>query len=296
MNREHSGLIERIELKEQFFLHHRVRQSEYYYFHAHQGIEILFIHEGEGQVIIGDQLAQVSKGSLLLIQPYQLHKIHMRDELGYERSVLVFDPSAIDSRLAAFPALQRFYRSLWRSKLPVQHFALNGNGLAPEAERLLTHCQGALQAAERERRLEEIALTVVALLQLLRRVFPSDETTLDDIASHPRSMRYAEKAMQWIEAHFNEEFQLSRLADDLFVSPSHLSRLFHQETGATLTEYITARRLREACLLLTATALSAGEIAGRVGLKNAPYFGRLFRRNIGMTPVQYRNRKRENSL
>ncbi len=287
MKKEHAGLIEPIELKERFFLHYGVRHPEYYYFHAHQGMELLLIHQGQGQIVIGDKLEHVGSGSLMLFQPYQLHRIHMSAGFSYERSVLLFDPSTLDAKLESFPALQRFFRMLWRSELPAQHYSLGE--LEREAKLALMHGDQAIQAAVADRRLEEMTLTAISLLQLIRRVFPADASDMDYFSQIPRTMGYTEKAIQWIEAHFTEEFQLARLAEELYVSPSHVSRLFHQETGATLTEFITARRLREACLLLAATKLSVREISLRVGLTNVPYFGKLFRRNLGMTPLQYRN-------
>ncbi|MFB9277492.1 helix-turn-helix domain-containing protein [Cohnella cellulosilytica] len=286
MKRVHAGLIERIELQERFFLNYGIRHSEFYCFHAHQGMELLLVHEGAGQVIVGDQLVHAQAGTLLLFQPYQLHKVHMRSDAVYERSVFLFDPAELDSRLDAFPSLQRFFRVLWRNELSRQHFPLGEH--AEAAIQALAGCAQTLQGADRLRRLEEMSLAGIALLQLLRRLFPEIEE-LASSPSRPRAMGNTEKAMQWIEAHYHEEFQLNRLADELFVSPSHLSRLFHQETGATLTEYMTARRLREAGLLLSATRLPVREIAERIGLTNVAYFGKLFRRNFGMTPVQYRN-------
>lgn len=287
MNKERAGLIEPIELKESFFLHYGVRHPEFYYFHAHQGMELLLIHQGRGQIVIGDKLEAVGPGSLMLFQPYQLHRIHMSADSSYERSVLLFDPGTLDARLQPFPALQRFFRMLWRGELPAQHYPLGE--LEREARLALMHGDQAIQAADTNRRLEEMALTAISMLQLIRRAFPANELNKDDWSQAPRTMGYTEKAIQWIEAHYTEEFQLARLADELYVSPSHVSRLFHQETGATLTEFITARRLREACLLLAATGLSVREVALRVGLSNVPYFGKLFRRHLGMTPLQYRN-------
>lgn len=293
MSHAAAPLIERIELPERFYFHYRVEQPAYYYFHAHQGMELVFVHHGSGQAIIGDQLVQVGSGSWLLLQPYQLHKIQMNAEYGYIRSVMVFDPAVLDPRLEAFPALRHFFRLLWKNELPIQHVALKGQ-LADEMAWVLENGNTALSAATgSERRLEEMALLAMSLLQLLRRAFAQerDGEELPVTNGSARPVRTAEMAMQWIESHYQEEFRLDRLADELFLSPSHLSRVFRQETGSTLTDYLTARRLREACLLLAVSTLPVGEIAPRIGLVNVPYFVRLFRRHFGVTPLQYRKGK-----
>ncbi|THF72910.1 helix-turn-helix domain-containing protein [Cohnella fermenti] len=285
------ALIERLDLTDHFFLNYRIREAEYHFFHAHQGIEWLFVHGGSGQAIAGDQLVQVESGSLLMFQPYQLHRIHMSPDTEYVRSVFVFDPVVLDARLDGFPALRRFLRFLWQSELPLQHLELGP--LAAEAAPLLRSGAEAVRTADSlERRQEEWALLSIGLLQLIRRAYSADGERLSELDARPRPLRYAEKAMQWIERHYQEEFQLNRMAEELFVSPSHLSRLFHQETGTTLSEYLTARRLREASLLLAATNLPVRDIGRRIGLTNFPYFGKLFKKHFGVTPAKYRKDKR----
>jgi AraC-like DNA-binding protein len=293
MSRQRNGLIERIELTESYFLHYRVEKGKTYYFHAHQGIEFLYVHQGIGNALVNEQLLKMEPGTLLLFQPFQLHKVHMESGSDYIRSVIVFDPVLIDQQLAHFASLQHFFRWLWHNELPVQHFPLAEQ--SSEMEHLLKVYHSALQTDVQERRTEEIGLCIIAILQLLRRSFFSMPQDASAFTSQPRTLRYAEKVMQWVESHYQEQFNLSRLADHLFVSPSHISRLFHKETGATISDYVTARRLREACLLLAATELSVQEIARRIGLTSGPYFGRLFKKQFDATPLQYRNRMNGNS-
>ncbi|QJD84635.1 AraC family transcriptional regulator [Cohnella herbarum] len=289
MSRERKSLIERIELKGNFFLHYRVKHGNSYFFHAHQGIEFLYVHQGNGHALVNDQLVKMEPGTLLLFQPFQLHQIHMESGSDYIRTVLVFDPTLIDKQLAQFKSLQLFFRWLWHNEIPMQHFPFGEQ--SGEMERLLEVYHMALQTDVQELRTEEIGLCMIALLQLLRRSFFSKQD-VSAFASQPRTLRYAEKVMQWVESHYQEQFDLSKLSDHLFVSPSHISRLFHKETGATISDYVTARRLREACLLLAATQLSVREIAHKVGLLSGPYFGRLFKKQFDVTPLQYRNRMR----
>ncbi len=101
--------------------------------------------------------------------------------------------------------------------------------------------------------------------------------------SHP-----VEDIIQWIEQHYSEEFRLESLAGELHLSPFYLSRLFNTATGSSITQYITARRIREACLLLQTSSLSISAIGQNVGLSNPSYFNQLFKRATGITPHQYR--------
>lgn len=94
--------------------------------------------------------------------------------------------------------------------------------------------------------------------------------------------------MNHIDFYYNTELSLSWLARECSVTKSHLSTVFHQETGMTVTDYINKTRIRQALILLNTTALSVGEIASRCGFFDANYFSRVFRKFQGQSPKQYR--------
>lgn len=100
--------------------------------------------------------------------------------------------------------------------------------------------------------------------------------------------RYSEQILAWLESNYKQKRVLERLAAELFLSPSHISHLFHQETGSTLSVYVTARRIREACSLLGSTSMSIQDISKRIGYGSAAYFCRVFKRHLGLTPHEYR--------
>ena len=93
------------------------------------------------------------------------------------------------------------------------------------------------------------------------------------------------------ESFGDNSFTLEAIADSLYISQSHLSRLFKRFTGETFTEYLKNVRLTHACRLLRDTDLTVDEIAGQCGLRDIPSFYRAFNAYKGMTPSQYRNKK-----
>jgi AraC-like DNA-binding protein len=104
-------------------------------------------------------------------------------------------------------------------------------------------------------------------------------------------MRYTEKMIAWVEDNYQHNCVLERLATELHLSPFHISHLFHRETGRTLSDYIMARRIREASILLRSSSLSIQEISKRIGYGSAAYFSRVFKRQMGITPQHYRKGK-----
>lgn len=95
-----------------------------------------------------------------------------------------------------------------------------------------------------------------------------------------RPLFYSEKIMNWIEAHYKEPFDLEHLSNELHLSKSYISRSFKRETGSSLTEYLTIRRIKEACQLLEMTNKSIELIGESLGFKSVSYFIQLFKNSL----------------
>lgn len=85
---------------------------------------------------------------------------------------------------------------------------------------------------------------------------------------------------------------ISELADLCGLSERHLARVFRQEIGQTVAEYIKEAALERACWLLRETTLSIKQVAGNVGFANSSTFGFAFRRETGIRPSDFRANSR----
>ncbi|MCM3171819.1 helix-turn-helix domain-containing protein [Paenibacillus sp. MER 99-2] len=93
---------------------------------------------------------------------------------------------------------------------------------------------------------------------------------------------------RYIKDNLEKDLSLVRLAELNHFNPSYLSRLFKQEMGINLSEYIDECRIRKAKQLLHNTDLMVREVALQVGYESAHSFTRLFKKLTGMTPQEYR--------
>jgi two-component system response regulator YesN len=109
-----------------------------------------------------------------------------------------------------------------------------------------------------------------------------------------KSSRYSdviEKSTEYIREHFAEgNVSLNTVAEFVGLSPNHFSTVFSQETGETFIECLTRARLQHAKELLRRTAIRSSEIAYKVGYNDPHYFSYVFKKNIGLSPSEYRNR------
>ena len=81
---------------------------------------------------------------------------------------------------------------------------------------------------------------------------------------------------------------LKDVAQNQNVNASYLSAQFKREVGETLTDYIRQQRIRSAIALLNTTAMSIQDIAFQVGVEDISYFSKQFKKQVGMSPMQYR--------
>ena len=111
--------------------------------------------------------------------------------------------------------------------------------------------------------------------------------------AQPRFMVKDERIMRLIEyisEHIDEPITVGQLADMICLTESHLVKAFRKGLNITPLQYIIRRKVQHAQTLLLETTKTVGEIAQMVGMTDASYFIRLFKKNIGYTPQEYRDR------
>jgi AraC family transcriptional regulator len=106
-----------------------------------------------------------------------------------------------------------------------------------------------------------------------------------DEADRPRWLKLVQSLL---EERPVESVRLTDLAAAVDVHPAHLSRVFHQRVGVTLTAYVREQRLAWASEMLLQTDLPASRIAARAGFCDRGHFTRAFRDATGMTPRELR--------
>lgn len=92
-----------------------------------------------------------------------------------------------------------------------------------------------------------------------------------------------------IDRSYMENVTVGRLAEEVYLSPNYISLIFRQETGTTVTEYVTRVRMEAAKELLKSPDLKVLEVAEMIGYENATYFSTVFKKYTGMHPQKYRS-------
>lgn len=98
-----------------------------------------------------------------------------------------------------------------------------------------------------------------------------------------------QKAIIFIESDLSANLTLSTIAEAQNVSGGYLSAIFKKETGKTITQWITEKRINHAIHLLSTTHLQIQNVALRCGIMDVQYFSKIFKRQVGKTPKEYRD-------
>lgn len=101
-------------------------------------------------------------------------------------------------------------------------------------------------------------------------------------------------ALQYIQRNYMHSITLSDVAQQAYISPEYMSKLFKKELGLNYIVYLNNVRLKQAIYLLEHSNKKIYEIAEIVGYSNISYFSTVFKKNIGVNPFEYT--KHKNSL
>ena len=99
----------------------------------------------------------------------------------------------------------------------------------------------------------------------------------------------AKSIQDYIDQHYSEDISRNILTDIFYLDPDYASKLFKKELGISFKNYLIQKRIDTAKDLLVNTDLPINTIADNVGYGNYSYFTRIFKKVIGMTPIEYRN-------
>jgi two-component system response regulator YesN len=101
------------------------------------------------------------------------------------------------------------------------------------------------------------------------------------------------RACKYIQEIFRQELSLDDVSKEVNVSPYYFSKLFKAEEGVNFIDYLTALRIEEARKMLSGDEFAVKEVGARVGYQDPNYFSRIFKKNTGYTPTEYKERCNE---
>lgn len=251
------------------------------YPHRHDFFEVLFLTGGSGFHVIDGNKYEIKPPCVFFMSPGQAHKIEFSKDIeGY---IYIFTPEfylinrSNQNRLIEFP----FFFTIRQDNPPL--LLLHKTDvlfLESLFQKGISVTQPSSNTSiELLRSILDLILTSCASL------YKTDENILKG-----KGHVLVKKFFQLVEQHFQNNLTVSQYADLMALTPNHLTQTVTRLTGKTSSQIIKSKQILEIKRLLVHTNLSVTEIASRLNFSDQSYFAKFFKRETGVSPMQYRAR------
>ena len=244
----------------------------------HEQLELLYFHKGGATVYCGDKCYTVSDGDLIIVNPYEMHRLSCNDRAEY-------DCIMISANLYRAPlegiCEKRYFNFLSDGQVRFNHYIPSGS---PTIELVKTLSQEYLT---KDYGYEiSVKAYVYALLSSLFRNHTDTDFLNNKQSRNIHRYDRIKPAIKYMQTHIDTKVSLTELAHCCNMSPAHFCRLFKQITCTTPVQYFNNLRLHKAAFLLKQTDKSVAEVAMETGFFDVGYLSRLFKSRFGLTPIQ----------
>ena len=242
--------------------------------HVHECCEIFFSLSDGNTFLINDKVYDVKANDLFIINQFETHKVSPAAKEKFIRYSLHVHPTFLyTNSTQEINLAECFYRE---NKINRVSLSLNEAKSLTELFHSLLEEHGYGDELYKKIRATEIILTINRLCTL------HNERTEQSVHHHVLQL-----AIDYINAHYDEELTLDLIAKNAYISVNQLCRLFNQYCSTTVTKYIIGKRITEAKKLL-ANGKSVTEAAFACGFNDYANFIRAFKNAVGVPPGKYK--------
>lgn len=252
-------------------------------YHSHDFLEMAFVLSGTGRYRIEERWYEVGEGDLILINPGMKHQALL--SAGKELPTTEFFVGFSDIQLHNLP--RNFL------PLPGGQPILHTSGELRQKLFKICSSMEAENAVCRQGRYYMLKsyLTQMLLFVIREQCDPVERSTGYSFESVNKKY-VVEQIVNYFEDHYNEKISLDQIAENMYLSPFYISKIFKSETGDTPIRHLINIRLEKAREVLEkGGAGSIQEVAAGVGYDDAYHFSKLFKKRYGMSPSQVKKAK-----
>jgi AraC-like DNA-binding protein/quercetin dioxygenase-like cupin family protein len=250
------------------------------YPHRHDFFEVLYLHHGSGYHVIDGNNYEIKPPCVFFMSPGQAHKLELSNDIEGYIFIFTADFYLLNRRnpnsLIEFP----FFYTIHQDNPPL-HLT------NPEDVRFLEALfrQSIAEAnANGESKMEMLR----SILDLILTTCAARYHENEHLSQKGKGQIMVKQFFHLLEENYAQNLQINRYAEMIGVTPSHLTQTVKMLTGKTSSQMIKAKQLLEIKRLLAHTNLSVSEIASQLNFEDQSYFTKFFKRETGLTPLQFR--------
>ena len=252
--------------------------------HFHPFYEVYYLISGKRRFFVSDTVYELEPGNLLLIKKGELHRTTYVSAETHERFAITFSDTFLKHLIKETSAetvmelFEKPFLSIQTSRRAYVEELMQK--LVQESEHPDEFSPFQIQNS-----LEEL---IIFLIRFQKTFEIPDITTS---FHNPELANTIQTSARYIRKNYANIITLEAMAKKANMSPAYFSKKFREVTSFGFKEYLIRIRLAESCKLLLDTTDSITEIALSCGFNDSNYFGDLFRKVKGVSPLQYRKNK-----
>ena len=256
--------------------------------HWHEEMEITFIQDGTSDYKVGREEFKANAGDIILIPPYCTHSACEIPGKTMISDSIVFHPDYLGASNQDLSA-SKYLRPMAEGQLLMQEVIRDSDAGYEEIKEAFLEALDCFKNKPSfyEMLLKEKLLHILILLFSYGYLRESDDSY---ITSDNR--RHIKSALEYISDHYSEKISISEMAQLAGFSENYFMSLFRQYVGMSCIQYVNHYRIQKAAHALEETTKSVSEIAMIHGFDNISYFNLQFRRTFGMTPREFRSKRK----
>lgn len=242
--------------------------------HLHYHIEMAVIFKGETTAVVDSVKYTAHKGDIIISFPNQVHIFEDSKDLEY--ALFIVNPDILEE-----------LSPLFASKLPESNLIKS----SPSNKELFEITDRIADTYYKQFPYRSLVLKgyLTALFSLVVNRLELKDTKSGDGRVFGTILKYCIN-------NSSENLSLSLLERELHISKYYISHVISQELKMGFNDYINSLRVSNACTYLSRSSLSITEISGAVGFNTIRTFNRAFRKQMGMSPADYRRTVKSGSV
>ncbi|HJS01507.1 MAG TPA: AraC family transcriptional regulator [Flavobacterium sp.] len=256
-------------------------------FHSHPELELVYVKESFGKRIIGNSVDTFESGDMVFLGSDIPH-IWLNDEIYYQNL----------NKLKAKAIVVYFNKDIFGPTFYELKEAKKINTLFENAKKGLS-INGKTNHLIAEK-LEQLVLkkdfeVIIGLFEILSILSETADINFINPETYSPSNDSFKKdrltdVYQYVKENYKKEISLDEVAQIANLTPTSFCRMFKSKTKKNFIEYLNEIRISNACKQLIETDMSVSEIAYECGYKTVSNFNKLFKKNTGNTPKEYKNK------
>ncbi|MBE6731345.1 MAG: AraC family transcriptional regulator [Ruminococcaceae bacterium] len=265
-----------------FKIHHTIEPGDKHtnpaLLHYDDSYVLTYFKKGRGSIRIDGAFYEINEGDIILINPDELHLCTVESGIYHER-IAVYIKSSLFKLFGISPS--EFLNVFSEDNLKV----INKSISFSSEYQLHTYFEKALETVKKQTQKSEIC-TLCILSELIYTLGEIPVPQNKETASM-RDDPTIKAILKYLNENFKENITLENLSEEFFISKYHLSRLFKENVGTSIINYIVYKRILNFNSLIR-EGLSIDKAAFLSGFRNYSNFFKLYKKHMGISPRDYK--------